>query len=42
MEACTRVGAYDIAVKAGDLAVRLDPADSDLATKVRNLSARRR
>lgn len=39
MEACTRVGAYDIAVKAGDLAVRLDPADSDLATKVRNLSA---
>lgn len=39
MDACKKVGAYDLAVKAGDYAVRLDASDGDLATQVRNLSA---
>lgn len=39
LEACKKVGAYDLAVRAGEFAVRLDPSDSELATRVRNLSA---
>jgi len=39
MAATKKVGAYDLAVRSGDLAVRLDPSDGDLATEVRNLSA---
>lgn len=39
MDACKKVGAYDLAVKAGDFAVKVDPGDGDLATQVRNLSA---
>jgi hypothetical protein len=39
MEAMRRVGAFDLATKAGELAVRLDPADGKLAAEVRNMSA---
>jgi hypothetical protein len=39
MNACKKVGAYDLAVAAGEFAVRLDQGDGDLATEVRNLSA---
>lgn len=39
MEALEGIGAYDLAARAGDAAVRLDPADNALATRVRNLSA---
>ena len=40
MEAFSQVQAYDLAVKAGDEAVRLDPSDATLATDVKNMSAR--
>jgi hypothetical protein len=40
MEAFSHVQAYDLAVQAGDAAVRLDPADAQLATDVKNMSAR--
>lgn len=39
MEATSKVGAYDLAVRAGEFAVNLDRTDGDLATRVRNLSA---
>lgn len=40
MEAFSKVGAYDLAVQAGDAAVRMDPSDGQLATDVKNMSAR--
>lgn len=39
MEAAKKVGAYDLAVQAGDEACKLDPSDSDLASRTRNLAA---
>ncbi|MCA9287623.1 MAG: hypothetical protein KDA05_03510 [Phycisphaerales bacterium] len=39
MEACSKVGAFDLAVQAGEIAVKMDPTDGDLATRVRNFSA---
>lgn len=39
MEAFGQVGAFDLAVQAGDAAVRLDPSDGPLATEVKNMSA---
>lgn len=39
MRALEKIGAYDLAARAGDAAVRLDPEDNALATEVRNLSA---
>ncbi|MGE0301654.1 MAG: tetratricopeptide repeat protein [Phycisphaerales bacterium] len=39
MAACVKAGSYEYAVKAGEGAMRLDPADSRLATEVRNLAA---
>ena len=40
MEAFATVGAYELAVQAGDAAVRMDPSDGGLATDVKNMSAR--
>jgi len=39
MEACTKTGAFDLAVRAGDAASKLDPSNSELANRVRNLAA---
>ena len=39
MESFERVQAYDLAVQAGDAAVRLDPSDAGLANDVKNMSA---
>ncbi len=39
MVAATKAGNFDIAGKAGEGAMRLDPADTKLATDVRNLAA---
>lgn len=39
MEAFSKVGAFDLAVQAGDAAVRMDPSDGQLATDVKNMSA---
>jgi len=39
MESFQTIGAYDLAVQAGDAAYRLDPADSALSAQVRNMSA---
>ena len=39
LDAFSTVGAFDLAVKAGDAAVKLDPADAALAAEVRNMSA---
>ncbi len=39
MNAFSKVGAFDRAVLAGDIAVRLDPTDQKLSTEVRNMSA---
>ena len=39
MESFAAVGAYDLAVRAGEAACRLDPSDSDLEVRVRNISA---
>lgn len=38
-DAFSKVQAYDKAVEAGELAVRLDPSDGALATEVKNLAA---
>lgn len=40
MEACKVLGVYDLAVKAGELAVQIDPTDAELSNAVRNMSAR--
>lgn len=40
MEAFSTVGAYDLAVAAGDAAVQIDPSDGQLASRVKNMSAR--
>jgi len=34
-----KVGAYDLAVRAGEAAMRMDPTDSDLQNRMRNMSA---
>ncbi|MBL8764503.1 MAG: hypothetical protein JNM07_09580 [Phycisphaerae bacterium] len=39
MRALSKVEAFDLAVMAGDAAVRLDPSDAKLAVEVRNMSA---
>lgn len=39
MTACAKIEAYELAVRAGDAAVRLDPSDAKLAAEVRNMSA---
>lgn len=39
MDAFGKVGAFDLAVKAGDAAVKLDPGDGPLSAEVRNMSA---
>lgn len=39
MNSLQEIGAYDLAAKAGETAVRLAPDDNALATEVRNLSA---
>jgi hypothetical protein len=39
MEAMNRIGAFDLATRAGEAAIRLDPADGKLAADVRNMSA---
>jgi len=39
MRALAGVGAFDLAAKAGDGAVRLDPGDGELSAEVRNMSA---
>jgi hypothetical protein len=39
MEAFAEVQAFDLAVQAGDAAVRMDPSDGPLATSVKNMSA---
>lgn len=39
MEVCKIVGAFDLAVKAGDAAVYLDPTDAQLANQTRNMAA---
>ncbi len=38
-DAAAKVGAFDLAVKAGEQALRLDPSDSALDDQLRNLSA---
>ncbi|MDQ7012613.1 MAG: tetratricopeptide repeat protein [Planctomycetota bacterium] len=40
MEAFAQVQAFDLAVQAGDAAVRIDPTDASLATDVKNMSAK--
>lgn len=39
MEAAAAVGAYDLAVRSGDMGVRIDPSDVALATRVKNMAA---
>lgn len=39
MKAMGEVGAYDLAVRAGEAAVRLDPGDNQLSAQVRNMAA---
>lgn len=39
MNACMKIGAYDLAVRAGDAACQLAPQDVDLSNQVRNLAA---
>lgn len=39
MEAMNRVGAFDLATRAGEAAIQLDPTDGKLAADVRNMSA---
>lgn len=39
VDANEKVGAYDLAVRAGEGAMRLDPADSELQNRMRNMSA---
>lgn len=39
MAACRAARVYDLAVTAGDLAVKLDPSDAELSTQTRNLAA---
>lgn len=39
MKAMEEIGAYDLAVRAGEAAVRLDPSDNSLASRVRNMAA---
>jgi len=39
MDAFAAIGAFEKAAAAGDLAVKSDPADSELATRVRNFTA---
>jgi len=39
MEACTATGAYDLAVRSGDAACKLDPGNAELSNRVRNLAA---
>ncbi len=39
MRAMEEAGAYDLAVRAGEAAVRLDPSDNPLETQVRNMAA---
>ncbi len=39
MEVFGKIHAFDLAVQAGDAAVRVDPADGQLAAQVRNMSA---
>ena len=39
MDACGTVGAYDLAVRAGDAAAKADPTDTDLINRVRNFAA---
>ncbi|MBX3316944.1 MAG: hypothetical protein KF902_08805 [Phycisphaeraceae bacterium] len=39
LEAFAKVGAYDKAAEAGDVALRIDPGDGDLSGRVRNMSA---
>ncbi|MCB9846620.1 MAG: hypothetical protein H6811_11630 [Phycisphaeraceae bacterium] len=39
MDACERAGAWQLAVVAGDEAVKLNPSDAELANRTRNLAA---
>ncbi|HED53261.1 MAG TPA: hypothetical protein ENJ00_03560 [Phycisphaerales bacterium] len=39
MKAMREIGAHDLAVKAGEAAMRLDPTDSQLESEVRNMAA---
>jgi tetratricopeptide (TPR) repeat protein len=39
MQAASKLGAFELAVRAGDAAVRLDPSDAKLGSEVRNMSA---
>lgn len=39
MDAFAAIGAFDLAVQAGDAATKLDPADGALSAEVRNMSA---
>ncbi len=39
MDVCGQVNAFDLAVRAGEAACRLDPSDGRLASEVRNLAA---
>lgn len=39
MAATSKIGAYELAVRAGDAAVRMDPSDAKLGSEVRNMSA---
>ncbi len=39
MAACSKIEAFELAVRAGDAAVRLDPTDAKLGAEVRNMSA---
>ncbi|MBX3365591.1 MAG: hypothetical protein KF866_12610 [Phycisphaeraceae bacterium] len=39
MEASAALGIFEIAVRAGDAASRLDPGDTDLSTRTRNMAA---
>ncbi len=39
MEACKKAGIFEMAVRAGEAAIRLAPEDSKLSTEVRNLAA---
>lgn len=40
MNALARIGAFEMAVKAGESACRMDPSDGPLATEVRNMAAK--
>ncbi len=39
MDASAALGIYDIAVRAGDAASKMDPSDTDLSTRTRNMAA---